>query len=89
MNLTDSLPMNLMNPFDDRFLSQPQYSELKTLKMGEASYVSVEQLLDILRHRAILSLRIGIAAEESIHATNFQNGRFEEMRTLYEALDNK
>ena len=81
--------MKLMNPFDDRFLSQPQYSELKTLEIGGVSYVSVEQLLDILRHRAILSLRIGIAAEESIHATNFHNGRFEEMRTLHEALDNK
>lgn len=83
------MPMKLINPFDDECLSQPQYSELKALEMGGVSYVPVEQLLDILRRRAILSLRIGIAAEESIHATNFQNGRFEEMRSLYEALDNK
>lgn len=78
-----------MNPFDNEYLSQPQYSELKTLELGGVSYVAVDQLLDILRHRAILSLRLGVAAEESIYATNFHNGRFEEMRTLHEALDNK
>lgn len=77
-----------MNPFDN-VLNPSPYSELKQVEMGGVKYVDIKQLLDILQKRAILSLRVGLSAKDSTHVTSFQQGRYEEMRSLYEALTEK
>lgn len=74
-----------MNPFSNELLTSP-YSGLEPVVFSDKVYVDAKQLLDILAKRGMLALRVGVAPGANSHTTDFESGRFEEMRSLYEAL---
>ena len=74
-----------MSAFDVR--APEEYTSLKAQILGGATYVPVKELLDILGSRGLYALQLVGTPTGRDLISDFERGRFYEMKNLYEALN--
>lgn len=74
-----------MNPFEDP--TKLDYKALIIQRFGEVSYVDAVRILDIIKARAIMTLRLLSSPVIETRITDFERGRYAELKEIYEALN--